>query len=770
MGITDIAAVYGEGLNSTANTAAYAYVNSRGSRMLMWYHPHAYTVSTLQTLLPGVSRNNLPLPLNLVNPVAGNYMGDFIDFSHPNAVNAITGFFNGGTSYTKNLKYWDLGLKGAMIDYGEWLRDDTLLYNGVKGDEMHNFISYYYAKTQMEAWDSYYPNHDYVLFQRSGTAGSQKYVTNFTGDQKADWEGLKDQIHGILSMSMGGFNIVGGDMGGFSGQPSNELYTRWVQFSAFSPLMRTHGQIKNPWDKGDVAKSSFSTYYWMRMNMQDLLYSAAIDAHKNATPMMMPLGVAYQGQKGVKSINDQYLFCNSFLVNPVTQPGVDSRTLWLPEGHWYDLWTGDRLEGNVSVTANAPSQTIPVYLKSGAAVAVELPDTMQLATSMEGKTRYKALLITPADNLTATPVYTTADGAPTVYTSRYIHANAYSVTADTPSNRRMLIAYGTTAVTVKADGTTLPKLSRVPNITSDVCGYYTDGSGKTYILAPDGWKNIYIDSTSLAVTSNVFASSVAGLLGYGTIHQKAYPNGLAYATYSGSTSVLQNEFLTYMGNKYDFYYTDYESGKRTYTKRASFVSAEKGWSAGALFINRYLQINGKNSITDLQGTALRQVAALVPKNSDGSLLRIKNFKATFGVRFEKNYGSIVLAFRQMTPAGFFTDTGVNTTQTYIKFSPDDIVLYDRGTTTTLHTYGSEKPASIENNRNVTVTVTAYEDTLSYRIMADYQGTATLPTVSGTVKISNAGKGYMALAMAGAYNGISLLSVEETAESGYPVIV
>lgn len=769
MGITDIAAVYGEGLNSTSNTAAYNYVNSRGSRMLMWYHPHAYTVSTLQMFLPGVSRNNLPLPLNLVNPVAGNFMGDFIDFSHPNAVNAITGFFNGGTSYSKNLKYWDLGLKGAMVDYGEWMEDAVLCYNGLKGDEMHNFVSYYYAKAMAEAWDSYYPDHDYILFERSGVAGSQRFIANFTGDQKANWEGLKDQIHGILSMSMGGFNIVGGDMGGFSGQPSNELYTRWVQFSAFSPLMRTHGQIKNPWDKGDVAKSSFSTYYWMRMNMQDLLYSAAVDANKNATPMTMPLGVAYQGQKNVKSINDQYLFCNSLLVNPVTTQGATSRSVWLPEGHWYDLWTGERIAGNTSVTAIAPTETIPVYLKSGAAVAVELPDTMKIATSMQEKTRYKALLITPADNLTVTPVYTSADGAPTVYTSRYIDTDCYTLTADMPSNRRMLIAYGTNAATVEVDGIALQKLSRIPDITKDTSGYYTDGAGKTYILTPAGWQNVYINSRSLAVTSNIFSSSVAGLLGYNTTKPGAYPNGMAYATYSSSTAALQNAFLAYMGSKYDFYYTDYDGSKMTYTKRASFISTEKGWSANAIFINRYLQLSAKNDISELPGTALRQLAVLVPKGSDGNALKMKNFKATFGLRFEKTFGSVVFAFRQMTPAGFFESRNISTTQTYIKVSPDDIVLYDRGTTTVLHTYGKDKPASTENNRNMTVSVTVCDDTLTYTVMADYKDTTTVPTVSGTVKISNAGIGYMALAMAGAYNGISLLSVDAIEKDDYPVI-
>ncbi len=1293
MGITDIAAVYGEGLNSTTNAAAYEYVNSRGSRMLMWYTPQGYsTVSHMPTLLPGVARNDWPLPLNLANPVPGNFFTSgeergFMDFSHPNAVSAITSFFNGGTSISKGLKYWNLGLKGAMIDYGEWLRDDTLLYNGLKGDEMHNFVSYYYAKAQQEAWHNYYPDDDYILFQRSGTAGSQRYVANFTGDQKASWEGLKDQIHGILSMSTAGFNIVGGDMGGFSGQPSQELYTRWVEFSTFSPLMRTHGSIKNPWDKGGVAKNSFPTYYWLRMNMQDLLYSAAVDANKNATPMVMPLGVAYQGQKGVKNINDQYLFCNSFLVNPITSADTYERELWLPEGNWYDFWNYQRVEGNRKITAEAPTATIPVYLKSGAAVAVELPDTMLPTDSMEGKTKYKGLLITPADNLTSTPVYTSAEAAPTVYTSRYISTNAYRLTASEGSERRMLVAYGTNATAVLVDDVELTKLDHMPNIAANENGYYVDGEGRTFILAPNAWKDVkitythsYINSKEVGLTvdgstsldkavdgdlnthyaipaistltftngastdttqaatfefsfrypmdvrevvvnwdegnyryatsykvqlqdetdvwrtvatvtngtagrnfvftipeelkgvvwknirlidlvaapkgtnesasadtnvvklaglkvvrdfqqpieftldktsfvneialywgkfamvdytlsvsengsewetvkvqkdgmgavervrfetpkkiayirlSNMglctkdtapylrevkcfaadagtisrdtFTSSVTGLLGYGTTAEGIYPNGEGYIEYGDSslTTEQNNEFKNYMegkfafaynnysnaysntlkatgnssyvnfsgvyanaylqfkykntysgtvlnnvaslvpkdasGNKmvaqdftvklqarfesasngalvigfhqaqpgrfyngygssalitgqgyikispndievyngnesktvvtrsfgdgivasnenfkntwitvsvkdgylhysvtpekdriasasgsvkletlgegyisigvaqrsvslrlptiqiskqtdapfvssvdgllgynttvagrypdgqpygsyssaqistslkseakhyldskYDFYYTDFASGSRTYVQN-TVRTASKGWTLSAIYANQFLQMSTTNGgVAALESTELRQLTALVPKDSSGVPITLKNFKATFDIRFEKTYGAIVFGFRQATPAGFFTASGVNAAQSYLKVSPNDIILYDRGTTTVLHTFTGAKPKDTAYDQDFRVTVTVSNGTFAYTVKP-LNAKATVTAVEGKARIADVGTGYMALAMACAYNGFGLLNVEpldESVEAGYPLI-
>ncbi len=761
MGITDIAAVYGEGLNSTTNAAAYAYVNSRGSRMLMWYHPHAYTVSTLQTLLPGVSRNNLPLPLNLVNPVAGNYMGDFIDFSHPNAVNAITGFFNGGTSYTKNLKYWDLGLKGAMIDYGEWLRDDTLLYNGLKGDEMHNFISYYYAKAQMEAWDSYYPDHDYILFERSGVAGSQKFVANFTGDQKAGWMGLTDQIRGILSMSTGGFNIVGGDMGGFKGQPDEELYARWVAFSTFSPLMRTHGSIKNPWKKGTIAKNSFPTYYWFRMNMQDLLYSAAIDANKNATPMAMPLGVAYQGQKNVKSINDQYLFCNSFLVNPVVESRVKERTLWLPEGNWYDLWTCRRVEGNQMITADASYATapvtIPVYIKSGAAVAVELPDTMMPMESMEGKVKYKGLLITPADNLTNTPVYTSVEEEPVVYTSRYIGANAYSLTASKDSNRRMLVAYGTNATSVTVDGVALNALDHVPNITQNENGFYADGADRTFILLPEGWKTVRIAYASNA-SGETFDASLSGFMGFNAAGDSKYPNGNPYIDYSDSkvTAEQKTAYKTYMQKMFAFAYNRKQDS--VYVSNLDPVTNNYARFTG-LYSNRYLQTKFQTGYGASSGCDVDSLALLIPKDESGNLLVARSFTMKQQLRIENaTYGAYVIGFHQSEAGRFYNGSTLVAGQGYIKISPENVQVYDGKTVRTVHTYTEGLLGTNDNYKDIKVSIAVRNDYLYYNIVSTHNDIA---VVSGKVKLYTNGNGYISFGSAKRHTSTGLPRIEVT---------
>lgn len=778
MGITDIAAIYGEGMLSTSMPEAYEYVNNRGSRMLMWYTPQGYsTTSHLAKLLPGVSSKEYPLPLTLSSPVAGNYHGSFIDYSHPNASAAVTAFFNGGSSVTQNLKYWDLGLKGAMIDYGEWLSEEVACYNGRNGDEMHNLVSYYYAKEQAAAWDAYYPDGDYILFERSGCAGSQKYVANFTGDQKGDWEGLGDQVTGMMSMSTGGFNIVGGDMGGFGKTESEELYMRWVQLSAFSPLMRLHGQeLRTPWGKGDDAYYMFPTYYWTRMNMQDMLYSAAIDANLNATPMIQPLGVAYQGQSNLYSVEDEYLFCENLLVCPVITKGATTRKVVFPEGNWYNLWTGERIAGGQTLTVSAPTDTMPVYAKSGAVMAMDLAASLKISDPMtEGTPKYEALVITPPQQFSVSSIYDTEDNI-TNYTSRYVSENAFSLTADKATNRQAVVLHGADAYAISVDGVALQQLSKKPDVTSTNYGFYTDNENVTYVWLPAGWTKLSVSHFDSVLP---FTSSVSGLLGYGTTSSNTYPSGQAYANYSSSSFELQEEFLGYMNDHYDFYYTDYNSSawlsskydhrKIKFVGQSTSILQAKVWQVNALYGNRWLQLSGGN-VSEVTNDSLRKIAALVPKDNNGNVLKVKNFKAEFGIRFEKTYGSVALAFRQSEEAVFFTSSGgTYTNMTYLRVSPSKVELYDRGTTTVLHTYSGTTPGSSEAAKNFTVSLTVVGNQLQYTIVNDGGAVA---TVSGTATISDSAEGYMSLAMIGAYNGLRLLNVYQPEQNtnGTPMVV
>lgn len=884
-GITP-SAVYVEGYNYQQKNS-YNLAKNYNTRILMWYPPRGYYAWQIQGFCGGIPLADLPIPLQAVNPTKGVFGGGggggsyFIDFSHPNAMKAVTGRLS---------EWWSWGLKGAMIDYGEWLYDDCYCYNGLYGDEMHNLISYYYAKVSAEAWSSYYKNNDYILFERSGFTGSHAFVANFTGDNPSTWEGLKDQIHGIISMGTGGFNVVGGDMGGFNRCNSAELYMRWVQYSAFCALMRVHSgsELRDmAWmqNKGDLTVDTFMNYYYLRQNLQDALYSAAADAGNTSVPMTQALGVAYQGQNGVKSINDQYLFCNSLLVSPITASGVYYRSMLLPEGNWYNLWDASRVEGGKTIDAEAPTTVIPVYVKSGAVIPLTLPKSLELCEAMTDG-QYKALLITPPDNLTNTTVYTAKDKSIT-YTSRYKNAYSYSLSANAANTTRVVIAYGTNAASVTVDGTALQALDHLPDVTENEVGFYAVGNDRTVMLLPTGWRTLEVRTTGAeyeaiplqamyprtarnltdgnvktvysvpttagayikfalaqkatidtlvmrwanqyatdytvevsengstwttvytktggfggierihftpvsaayirlsnftaasttagmrlyevevypeTATSTKFESSVSGLLGYNTSKEGKYPNGQDYYICT-TNAALAEEFSSYMDDRYTLIYTDHDGSSRTLVPKTCLETGKEGWRCNALYINRFLQFTGGTTVSDV---SLRYIGALVPK-VDGNYLKMKNFTVSYGMRFEKTTGSVVFGFRQSIPAGFFSDSGVNTAQAYLQVSSNAVTLYDHGTVKTLYTYTGKKPGSDANSRNMRVTLTVAGDRLDYTVKPD---SSTVDTVSGSTTIENADAGYMALGIAGASHGLELLNVQELPEdhgTNYPQV-
>ena len=155
--------------------------------MLAWNHPgvdafiRGYDVKRIREIFPGIKDGDIPM---LRSPGSGEIIDKtqfYIDYSHPKAYDLI---------YNKYDLLWNWGLKGAMVDFGEFVECDTAAYNGMKGDEMHNYHAYCYSKTVSEAWRSRNGD-DYVLFARAACAGTQKWVSFFGGDQRGEFYGLR---------------------------------------------------------------------------------------------------------------------------------------------------------------------------------------------------------------------------------------------------------------------------------------------------------------------------------------------------------------------------------------------------------------------------------------------------------------------------------------------------------------------------------------------------------------------------------------------------
>lgn len=240
---------------------------------------------------------------------------------------------------------------------------------------------------------------------RSGYTGQQKYGTVlWSGDISASWDTFKRQIAEGLSMSASGFPWWTLDIGGFFVKRGKqwhwdgnyeygnedlgyrELYTRWYQYGSFLPIFRAHGTDtrREMWqfgDKGDLFYDTLVKYNKLRYKLMPTIYSIAGSVWKNDSSFISPLSFAFTYDKATYNIKDQFMFGDSIMVCPVTEPmyyGVNSvliegkrktRKVYLPAGvKWYDFYTNECYAGGQIIETDAPIDKIPLFVKSGGIV------------------------------------------------------------------------------------------------------------------------------------------------------------------------------------------------------------------------------------------------------------------------------------------------------------------------------------------------------------------------------------------------------------------
>lgn len=500
---------YGEGSNSCLEEPI-KYATKRGVKMFTWLPPeNAHPRRDLTEILgeekfPTYDEDGnmvtagWPYPLDDVyntnfgiKKFAQESWWDLSNPSMPTVLKAVLG------------QKWDWGVTGSMLDYGDCLPYNGVCYNGMPAEQMHNFGPYYCGKMHNKVWTERFGN-DYVLFQRAGTAGSQKYTGNFLGDQFAHWDHYIRQVYSAVNFGACGFNLYGGDLGALMDRPSNDIWNRWVTLVTFMPFMRKHGtNIHFPWcDYGALAAKTFGHYYYFRKNIVPTVMSAAMDANKTSNPIMKGMIMAYPEQVPLKDVHEQYVFCDDFLVCPVTYMYAHSEQVVLPKGStWYDLYSYKAYKGGQVMDAEAPTSTMPVFVKGGAVKAIELSDTLELGDEIHDETAIPALLVTAPDKENTVTIYV-KDGASKDYrtydshTEEYVNApakeSAFTLTCEQGSPRRIIYLLGTVAAQMTVDGRALPKLDHKPSVADNEYGYFVDRKGKTLAVLPDGWNQLTV--------------------------------------------------------------------------------------------------------------------------------------------------------------------------------------------------------------------------------------------------------------------------------------
>lgn len=275
------------------------------------------------------------------------------------------------------------------------------------------------AKGIYEGQRSTDPNTRVFLLTRSGFAGSQRYGASiWSGDIGATWHDMKMQIAAGVNFSMSGLPYWTMDIGGFvvpekfekpdaeSLEEWRELMTRWTQFGAFVPLFRSHGQfpyreVFNLAPETHPAYQSFLYYDKLRYRLMPYIYSLAGAAYHEDYTMMRGLAMDFATDTAVLNIGDQYMFGPSLLVNPVYEYKQTKRELYLPKAAgWYDLYSGKWYAGKQKITADAPYERMPLFVKAGSII----PFGPELQYTSEK----------PADTITLN-IYTGADASFDLY-------------------------------------------------------------------------------------------------------------------------------------------------------------------------------------------------------------------------------------------------------------------------------------------------------------------------------------------------------------------
>ena len=219
------------------------------------------------------------------------------------------------------------------------------------------------------------------ILGRYGDWGSERYPGFFTGDTWSEWPVLAYEVAYTARGGNVGVPYISHDIGGFHGGKIDfDLYARWIEFGAFSPILRMHsahanpreGNLRMPWVYGDKGVALMRKYFTLRTQLVPYLYTQAWIAHRDTMPILRPLYLAYPNVDEAYRHPHEYFFGASMLVAPVLSPDGNV-TVYLPPGTWFDFFSGKRYAGGRSFTAHYAVDAIPVFVRDGAIVPEQMP-------------------------------------------------------------------------------------------------------------------------------------------------------------------------------------------------------------------------------------------------------------------------------------------------------------------------------------------------------------------------------------------------------------
>lgn len=275
-------------------------------------------------------------------------------------------------------RYMDLTDDGVAAWWGdlgepEVHPDGIRHYNGLAARQYHNLYGNEWSRIIADAWREKYPDRRLMLLMRGGTAGLQRYgVMPWSTDVSRSWGGFEPQVRIMLNSGLSGLGYMSSDIGGFAVDPAAptdpELYVRWLEAGVFSPMLRTHAQLKpEPYHYPEYADIT-RQYIRMRYRWLPYNYTLAFDNAAFGLPLARPLNFYGDTTGRFADIDNEYMWGSEVLVAPVMTRGATGRKVIFPEGNRWISWWDNSLSypAGSEATVSAPLDVLPLFVREGA--------------------------------------------------------------------------------------------------------------------------------------------------------------------------------------------------------------------------------------------------------------------------------------------------------------------------------------------------------------------------------------------------------------------
>ena len=285
-----------------------------------------------------------------------------LDFSNPDTIKWYT---------EKLTRLFKQGISAIKADFGEAAPVNGIYASGLPGYLEHNLYPLRYNKVVAEATEA--ATGESIIWARSAWAGSQRYPLHWGGDAENTNMGMLSSLRGGLSLGMSGFSFWSHDLGGFVRESPEELYGRWCFMGIFTSHLRAHGKPpKEPWAFSEKFLQLFRKQMAFRYSLMPYIIEQAKACAAQGLPMLRPMSFDYPDDVLCRTLETQYMFGDDILVAPFFEDAQTQRAVYLPEGLWHDLFTGQVYAGGTHMLQDGGLRGVAL-VRDGATIPMMEP-------------------------------------------------------------------------------------------------------------------------------------------------------------------------------------------------------------------------------------------------------------------------------------------------------------------------------------------------------------------------------------------------------------